>query len=229
MLGAVRESPMKLPLFAGALALVLPTALLAQPPLRIVCIGDSVTKAVRPGVKAEETFCAIVEARLKTSDKDAVVVNSGVGSDTTEGGLKRFERDVLAHKPTHVFIMFGLNDAWVKQGASKPLVALDRYAANLKQMIAILRSKKITPILMTSNPYNRPAPNVEVKPYIEACRKVAREENVLLVDVYARFAELAIEGDRFKKLFVDECHMNAEGNVFIADQISAALALAVKP
>lgn len=207
--------------------LLLSTAAVAQsPPLRIVCIGDSVTKAVRPGVKAEETFCAVVEARLKTSDKDAVVINSGVGSDTTEGGLKRFERDVLAHRPTHVFIMFGLNDAWVKQGAAKPLVALDRYDANLKQMIAILRDRKITPILMTSNPYNRPAPNVEVRPYIEACRKVAREENVLIVDIYARFAELAIEGDRFKKLFVDECHMNAEGNVFIADHISAALALA---
>lgn len=206
------------------------TPLSAQsPPLRIVCIGDSVTKAVRPGVKPEETFCAVVEKRLKEKDKDAVVINSGVGSDTTDGGLKRFERDVLAHRPTHVFIMFGLNDCYVDKGKSQPRVPLDRYVANLKQMITILRDKKITPILMTSNPYNRPGPNVEVKPYIEACRRVARDESVLLVDIYARFAEVAIEGDRFQKLYVDECHMGPEGNVFIADAVSAALTLAVKP
>lgn len=196
----------------------------AQSAVRIVCIGDSVTKAVRPGVKVEQTFCAVVEGRLKATDKDAVVINSGVGSDTTEGGLKRFERDVLAHKPTHVFIMFGLNDAWVKKGETKPLVALERYTDNLKKMVAILRDKQIVPVLMTSNPYNRAAGNVELKPYIEACRKVAHEEGVPLVDVYARFAELAIEGDRWQKLYTDDCHMNPEGNAFIADQITAALA-----
>ena len=143
--------------------------------------------------------------------------------DTTELAVKRFERDVLAHRPTHVCIMFGLNDAWRPAADGPPLVALDRYVANLKQMIGLLRERRITPVLMTSNPFLTPASNVWLKPYIEACRKVARDERVALVDLYGRFAELEIETGNCRSLYSDDCHMNVEGNVFIADMLTASL------
>src|SRR5262249_18844431 len=138
-------------------------------------------------------------------------------------GLKRFERDVLAHEPTHVFIMFGLNDAYRPKGKG-PLVPLDRYTANLKEMIGLLRARRIVPVLMTPNPYHKGKENnVELRPYGEACRAVAREEKVVLVDVYGRFAELAIEGDRWGKLYTDSCHLNPEGNRIIAELMTQAL------
>src|SRR5262249_41581880 len=158
----------------------------------------------------DESFCSLVEANLNAGGHKATVINSGVGSDTTALGLKRFQRDVLAHEPTHVIIMFGLNDAYRPKDRG-PLVPLEQYSANLKEMVATLRARKIVPILMTSNPYTPKAMlNAELKPYIQACRAVAREQNVPLLDVYAHFAELAIEGNQRGMLYSDSCHLNPE-------------------
>ena len=44
---------------------------------------------------------------------DAWIVNAGAGSNTTEHGRRRFQSDVLAHKPALVIIQFGINDAAV--------------------------------------------------------------------------------------------------------------------
>ena len=119
----------------------------------IVCLGDSVTKGVRQGLSVDQVFCGLLETRLKQVGNEVKVFNLGVGSDTTEGGLKRFERDVLAHRPTHAAIMFGLNDAYRPKADGPPLVELDRYDQNLREMIRLLRDRNIQPILMTSNPY----------------------------------------------------------------------------
>jgi lysophospholipase L1-like esterase len=181
-------------------------------PIRIVCLGDSVTRAA--GVKKDQSFCALVEAKLVANGKRAVVINSGVGSDTTTGGLKRFDRDVLAHKPTHVIIMFGLNDAYRPKDKG-PLVELDRYTANLKEMVKVLRSRNVVPILMTSNPFVPKNDNVAMKPYIESCRAIARAEKVALIDTYAHFAELAVEGR--SGLYTDTCHLTPEGNRVVAE------------
>lgn len=189
-------------------------------PLRIVCLGDSVTKAA--GVKKDESFCEVVESQLFTQGKRPIVINSGVGSDTTRGGLARFERDVLAHDPTHVFIMFGLNDAY-RPKEQGPLVPLDQYSANLKEMAAVLRARGIVPVLMTSNPYVAKESDEELKPYIEACRGVARDEKTPLVDVHARFSELAPYGKPRARLYTDSCHLNPEGNRVVADLILKAL------
>src|SRR3569832_1606094 len=59
--------------------------------VRIICLGDSVTKAVREGVRPEETFCAVLEQQLKASGQDATVVNAGIGGHATKVGLRRFE------------------------------------------------------------------------------------------------------------------------------------------
>lgn len=190
----------------------------ATPALRIVCLGDSVTKGIRQGLTAEQVFGGRLEARLKAAGRDVKVINSGVGSDTTAGGLKRFERDVLAHQPTHVVIMFGLNDAYRPAENAPPLVELEHYGPNLKEMIRQLRETEIQPILMTPNPFLPATKNVSLKPYIEACRDVARGEGVPLIDVYRAFAELAIEGNRLPKMYYDgDCHLTHDGNKFLAD------------
>lgn len=194
----------------------------AETPVGLVFVGDSVTRGVRQGVEKHQTFCSLVEARLQAAGREAAVINAGVGSDTTQGALARFDRDVLQHRPTHVCIMFGLNDCWTPKGAAAPLVSLDQYTANLKQMIGALREQQIAPLLMTSNPFASPQDRQALKPYVAACRRMAQEEKVPLIDLYARFAELALDDD-WRRFYVDDCHMNAEGNIFIADVIMQSL------
>ena len=41
---------------------------------------------------------------------EATMINAGISGNTTPAGLARMDRDVLAHKPQLVTIMFGMND-----------------------------------------------------------------------------------------------------------------------
>jgi len=199
----------------------------AAPPVRIVCLGDSVTKAVRLGVEPQQTFCALLEKELTTAERPVEVVNAGVGGNTTADGLARFERDVLAREPVGVVIMFGLNDSWIDAGTSPSRLTTEQFRDNLKQMIATLKSRGVQVVLMTPNPAIAPTYGPErnrtLKPYVEAVRQIAREEDLALVDVYARFAELGLEGADVNGLFTDAMHPNPAGQKLIADLLAPSL------
>jgi lysophospholipase L1-like esterase len=94
-------------------------------------------------------------------------------------------------------------------------------------MIAALRGRGIEPILMTPNPVAAPqyppTRNVTLRPYVDAVRDLARTRDVPLVDVYARFAELAIEGTDLNTLFTDAMHPNPRGHELIAEWLAPVL------
>src|SRR5262245_2740383 len=70
----------------------------------VVFLGDSITAA--------RTYGKIIEnyTLLRFPDRKMRFINSGVGGDTAAGGLKRLDRDVFAHKPTVLFVAYGVND-----------------------------------------------------------------------------------------------------------------------
>jgi lysophospholipase L1-like esterase len=193
----------------------------AELPLKIVCLGDSVTKGERPGVKADETFCVVLEKKLLKADPKAQVINAGIGGHTTLNALARFERDVLAVKPTHVVIMFGLNDSWIDKDRTEPRLSPAEFAGNLKKMVGSLKERKVTVLLLTPNPVIAPKygpdRNANLKKYVTEVRRLAREERVTLVDVYARFGELPLEGTDLNTLFTDAMHPNPKGHELLAD------------
>ena len=86
---------------------------------RVVFLGDSVTRAVRPGVTPDQTFCTLFEKGFRASGVPVESINAGVGGNTTADALARFEPDVLARKPDFVVIMFGLNDSWIDEGKTR--------------------------------------------------------------------------------------------------------------
>jgi len=71
---------------------------------KLVCLGDSITWGFPFGPS-----CSWVDISAKTLSLP--MINRGVNGDTAEDLLFRFGRDVLAYKPSHVFIMAGINDA----------------------------------------------------------------------------------------------------------------------
>ena len=84
------------------------------------------------------------------------VINAGVGGNTTEMARKRFEADVLSHRPRIAIIQFGINDAavdvWKTPPATQPRVSLERYEANLRHFVETLKSSHALVVLMTPNP-----------------------------------------------------------------------------
>ncbi len=200
----------------------------AAGPLTVVCFGDSVTRGVRQGVKPEETFCSRLEKKLMASGCRVKVINAGVGGHTTADGWQRFDRDVISHKPRIVLIMFGLNDSWIDKGKTTSRLTAAQYVANLRKMVAALKQRRITPLLLTPNPVIAPTyppeRNVRLKHYVSAVRDLARVDKVPVADVYALFGELALEGVPLNTLFTDAMHPNPKGH----EAIAALLAKEVK-
>jgi acyl-CoA thioesterase-1 len=91
----------------------------------IVAFGDSLTAG--QGVPADQTYPALLAARLKRAGYDYRVVNAGVSGDTTAGGLRRVDW-ALRLKPEIVILELGVNDALRGQ-------KLTAIRANLDQMI----------------------------------------------------------------------------------------------
>jgi lysophospholipase L1-like esterase len=60
-----------------------------SPALRVVTLGDSITKGVRPGVRTEETFAARLAAELQRRGVAAHVGNLGIGGERTDQALQR--------------------------------------------------------------------------------------------------------------------------------------------
>ncbi|HRW12485.1 MAG TPA: SGNH/GDSL hydrolase family protein [Syntrophomonas sp.] len=88
--------------------------------LKIVCLGDSITYGWPWGPEISWTTML---ARVI----DAEVINQGIPGNTTSQMMERFDRAVLAHHPTHVIIMGGINDiVWQE--------SFDRIVWNLRSM-----------------------------------------------------------------------------------------------
>jgi acyl-CoA thioesterase-1 len=195
----------------------------AQP--TIVTLGDSITKGVRTGVTAEETFAARLQALLRQeAGIDAEFVNVGIGGERTDQALGRLEKDVLAKRPAIVTVMYGTNDSYVDKGKDAGRITVDEYTVNLRELVKRLRAAGVTPVLMTEPRWGELAspngvgehPNVRLEKYVEACRAVAKESETPLVDNYAHWSEAVDNGTDLGTWTTDQCHPNAKGHAEIA-------------
>ncbi len=193
-------------------------------PTRIVCLGDSITKGFRPGVKETEAFPYRIETGLRKLGIDVEVLNVGIGGETSSQGLKRLKAAVIDQRPDIVTIMYGANDSYIDKGKTNVRVPLEEYRTNLTAMIRELKKAKITPILMTTNRYGgkHPAdgsgqhPQLQMDAYMKVCREVAATENVALIDHQSLWIEATKKGTDIETWMTDHVHPNARGHAEIA-------------
>ena len=203
----------------------------------MVCFGDSVTKGA-PYVAAPDCFTQLLARRVNhrlqvcragagdsmsaactppspgrgTSPRPTVAtrfrcVNAGVGGETSAEGLARIETDVLAHEPDLVAIEFGLND--IRYEPEKR-IAPEQFAANLKEIVRLLREAKAGVLLLTPNPiinayhgYSKSTDyydpwggcNGAVAEYAQIIREVGLAVSVPVCDLYQRFLDLAVDAE----------------------------------
>lgn len=110
----------------------------AQAP-RIMVFGDSLSAAYN--IDPRQGWVALLEAKIKASDPKAAVINASISGETTQGGLARIKTDLVLHKPTHVLLELGANDAL----RGLPLAAT---RANLEGMIRAIQAAKATPVIV---------------------------------------------------------------------------------
>jgi len=194
------------------------------PKVRIVTLGDSITRGVRPGVKADETFAAYLQESLKKKEINAEVVNAGIGGETTAGALARLDK-IIALKPKLVTIMYGTNDTYVYPKKMEPDIAQEQFRKNLDKIVERLTDAGIQPILMTEpiwgdkSPLNGGQhPNVRLNQYMDEVRALAKEKKLPLVDNYAHWAKVNAKGtDVGGAWTTDQYHPNPRGHHEIAD------------
>jgi acyl-CoA thioesterase I len=113
------------------------TASTAMP--RIMVFGDSLSAAYN--IDPAKGWVALMADRLKQTQSKAVVINASISGETTTGGRARLATDLSRHKPTHVLLQLGANDAL----RGLPLAEARR---NLEAMVQQVRAAKAVPILI---------------------------------------------------------------------------------
>ena len=93
---------------AGAMSLAGAAAWAQARPV-ILVVGDSLSAEY--GLPRGTGWVALLEKRLAQEKIAATVVNASVSGDTTSGGRARLPALLRQHRPTHVVIELGGNDA----------------------------------------------------------------------------------------------------------------------
>jgi len=75
----------------------------------ILVLGDSLSAEY--GLKRGEGWVPLLEKRLAQQKIAAIVVNASISGDTSSGGRARFPALLTQHKPSHVVVELGANDA----------------------------------------------------------------------------------------------------------------------
>ena len=89
----------------------LPALAAGAPPTNrtILVVGDSLSAEY--GLKRGTGWVALLEQRLKAEKLNAMVVNASISGDTSSGGRSRLGALLSQHRPSHVIIELGGNDA----------------------------------------------------------------------------------------------------------------------
>ncbi|WP_150268854.1 rhamnogalacturonan acetylesterase [Paenibacillus tepidiphilus] len=172
---------------------------------------------------------------------DVAVANHAVGGRSSKSFIQEGRLDAIMEEIAegdYLFIQFGHNDQkWDEARYTDPSTTYPEY---LRQYIAVARSKKATPVLVTSmhRRYFDEAGKLKDThgAYLEAVRQLAEEEGVPLIDLAAKskalFEELGPEGT--KSLFLwgapgewlnqpggcaDNTHFQERGSLRIAELV----------
>jgi lysophospholipase L1-like esterase len=206
------------------------------PAVRVITLGDSITRGARRGVHPGETFSARLQSRLRAEGLPVQVHNVGIGSERTDLALDRLERDVIAQRPHVVTVMYGTNDSWVDREKTASRLTAGQYEANLRELVRRLQAARIQVVLMTApmfaeqNPRNGlgEEPNGRLARYLALCRKVARETGTPLVDHFAGWEAEQRGGRILQPWTTDGCHPNVAGHDDLAARMVPVLAPLVR-
>ena len=111
----------------------------ATKPLSLLVLGDSLSAEY--GLKRGSGWVALLENKLSAENIQARVINASISGDTTSGGRSRLPALLAQHRPTHLIIELGANDAL--RG-----LPLDSTRENLTQMVSTARSAGIEVLLV---------------------------------------------------------------------------------
>lgn len=185
--------------------------------INLVFHGHSVPSGYfkTPTVNTLSAYPHLVLKKLKALYPHAVinVIVTAIGGENSISGAQRFEEDVLPHKPDVLFIDYSLNDRG--PGLEKARIAW-------QQMIKTAKEHHIKVILLTPTPDQQvdyTDPENMLKKHAEQVTKLARENQIGLVDSYEAFKFTYSDKIHLAKYMSQVNHPNEQGHDLIATEI----------
>lgn len=187
--------------------------------INLVFHGHSVPSAYQktPEVKTFESYPQLVFQGLKNKHPFAVMncIVTAIGGEDSIAGAARFEKDVLCHQPDVIFIDYALNDR------RRPLGEVE---AAWKSMIQQAKQRKIPVVLITPTGDSNAKLDDPADPLCkcaELIRKIAKQEDVPLADVFAAWQAEVEHGTPQTDLLSQPNHPNLRGNTLAAATVLA--------
>jgi acyl-CoA thioesterase I len=168
----------------------------------VVFLGDSITSGHR--LPAEAAFPYRLGQVLGVP-----IVNAGISGDTTEGGLIRLDRDVLAHYPRVVVVELGVNDVFGRRPG-------ERTVENLRMITQRIRAQGGRVILVHIS-----LPTIPGDGQRRPLREIARGEGATLVE---DFLDGVVPAHSYDGLHPDE-----QGQAMLAERLLPVLRQALEP
>lgn len=136
------------------------------------------------------------KASKSIETRPVVILNKGVGGNTTADLLKRLQVDVIDEKPDLVILMIGTNDML----NSRKMISYETYKSNLTRIVNTIKKNKSEVLLMGSPTVDsvylferhdknlfKETPNKKIDTAIDMVKQVAIEQNVLFFNLNQSF------------------------------------------
>ncbi len=168
-----------------------------------------------PTVNTFDSYPFQVLKQLKDKYPFAVinVINTSIGGETSVSGQKRFETEVLNHKPDVLFIDYALNDRGV---------GLEDSRKAWEKMIERAKQEGIKIILLTPSPdlgVNLSDKDNELEKHSNQIKELSKKYDIGIADSYSRFKLLKADCDCINDYMSQINHPNAKGHSIITEEI----------
>jgi len=185
--------------------------------INLVFHGHSVPSGYfkTPLVNSFGSYPFLLLKELKNIYPNAVinVIITAKGGENSVNGEKRFDSDVLTHKPDVLFIDYALNDR---------MLGLEQSAMAMRKMITRALQKGVKVILLTPTPhqnYNLLDTTNAYEPFAQEIKALAKEFQIGLADSYDSFRRKLQQGHSVTEYMSQINHPNQEGHQLVAEEL----------
>lgn len=190
--------------------------------VKIVAFGDSITAggdATSPELVFWQRWASALQGKYPRAKITAI--NGATGGDSTVQGLARLQEKVINARPDLVLVGFGMNDHNVNG------VPLDRFEANLREIIVRIRASTGAEIVLYSafppNPKWKFGSN-HMQDYAAATQRAAKDTQCAYADVYDNWQAISMRKKPEDLLGNNINHPNDYGH-WIYFQVLSAMGL----
>ncbi len=201
------------------------TSFQQQKKLKVIFFGDSITQM---GVD-KGGYITLIDSISKTEGQSErfVWIGAGIGGNKVYDLYLRLQKDVLDKQPDVVVIYIGVNDVWHKTSHGTGTDA-DKFEKFYRALIDQIKKAGTQIILCTpavigektdfSNPQDG-----DLNEYSKIIRRIVADQQLQLIDLRKAFLEYNLTHNKENKdrgiLTYDRVHLNAKGNLLVAQEM----------